>query len=73
MKVAMDLCIKRAGKPIIGIDSMPRTKDDVCDLVGLTFLDWVVANIALPFVAIGGIKLHNIEQIVQRGQKKSAW
>lgn len=61
----------RAGADYIGVGPIfaTRTKDDVCDPVGLPYLEWVVANISLPFVAIGGIKMHNIDQIVQRGAK----
>ena len=43
------------------------TKDDVCDPVGFKYLDYVVNNIELPFVAIGGIKEHNIDIISKRG------
>jgi thiamine-phosphate pyrophosphorylase len=59
----------REGADYIGVGPIfaTRTKDDVCDPVGFEYLDWVVKNIALPFVAIGGIKLNNIDQIVQRG------
>ncbi|MCP4340263.1 MAG: thiamine phosphate synthase [Desulfobulbaceae bacterium] len=58
-----------AGADYIGVGPIfaTKTKDDVCDPVGFSYLDWVVENIALPFVAIGGIKLHNVDQIVQRG------
>lgn len=61
----------RAGADYIGVGPIfaTQTKDDVCDPVGFTYLDWVVENISLPFVAIGGIKLNNIDQIVQRGAK----
>jgi thiamine-phosphate pyrophosphorylase len=61
----------RAGADYIGVGPIfaTRTKDDVCDPVGFTYLDWVVENISLPFVAIGGIKLNNIDQIVLRGVK----
>lgn len=60
-----------AGADYIGVGPIfaTKTKDDVCDPVGLNYLDWVASNISLPFVAIGGIKLHNIGQIVQRGAK----
>lgn len=49
-----------------------RTKRDVCAAVGLEYLDFVVRNIELPFVAIGGIKLHNIRQVVERGARTVA-
>jgi len=35
-----------------------RTKNNVCPAVGLEYLEYVVKNIDLPFVAIGGIKKH---------------
>lgn len=59
----------REGADYIGVGPIfaTCTKDDVCDPVGFEYLDWVVKNISLPFVAIGGIKLKNIDQIVQRG------
>ncbi len=59
----------REGADYIGVGPIfaTCTKDDVCDPVGFEYLDWVVKNISLPFVAIGGIKLNNIDQIVQRG------
>jgi thiamine-phosphate pyrophosphorylase len=59
----------RAGADYIGVGPIfaTKTKDDVCDPVGFSYLDWVIENISLPFVAIGGIKVHNVDQIVQRG------
>ena len=32
-------------------------------------MDWVVAHIDLPFVAIGGIKEHNIAEVARHGAK----
>ncbi|MCK8826035.1 thiamine phosphate synthase [Fuchsiella alkaliacetigena] len=49
--------------PIFATD----TKEDVCAPVGFEYLEYVVENIELPFVAIGGIKEHNIKQVQQRG------
>ncbi|MHB9038794.1 MAG: thiamine phosphate synthase [Armatimonadota bacterium] len=37
-----------------------NTKKDACEPVGLEYLDYVVNNISVPFVAIGGIKEHNV-------------
>lgn len=61
----------RAGADYIGVGPVfaTQTKDDVCDPVGCSYLEWVAENISLPFVAIGGIKLHNIDQIVRRGAR----
>lgn len=43
----------------------PTTTKDTAP-VGLEYLDYVVNNIDMPFVAIGGIKAHNIEQIISK-------
>ena len=59
----------RCGADYIGVGPIFRTctKKDVCDPVGYEYLDYVVANIDLPFVAIGGIKEHNVTEILKRG------
>lgn len=44
-----------------------KTKKDVCEPVGLEYLEYVAKNIKLPFVAIGGIKEHNIAGVSRRG------
>jgi thiamine-phosphate pyrophosphorylase len=44
-----------------------KTKKDVCAPVSLEYLDYVARNISLPFVAIGGIKEHNIALVRSRG------
>jgi thiamine-phosphate pyrophosphorylase len=61
----------RLGADYIGVGPIfaTRTKDDVCAPVGFSYLEWVRDNISLPWVAIGGIKLHNIDEIVRRGAK----
>lgn len=59
------------GADYIGVGPIFKTytKKDVCDPVGFTYLDYVVKNIALPFVAIGGIKLHNIDEVYKSGAR----
>jgi len=42
---------------------------DVCEPAGLEYLDYVIKNIRLPFVAIGGIKEHNIAEVYRRGAR----
>ncbi len=44
-----------------------QTKRNVCAPVGLEYLDYVAANIELPFVAIGGIKAEHISVVHQHG------
>jgi len=46
-----------------------KTKKDVCDPVGFEYLDYVVEHIPMPFVAIGGIKEHNLPQVRERGAR----
>ncbi len=59
------------GADYIGVGPIftTQTKENVCDAVGLTYLDHVVANISIPFVAIGGIKDHNLGEVVSHGAK----
>lgn len=60
-----------AGVDYIGVGPLfaTQTKDDVCAPVGLDYLDYVLREIPLPAVAIGGIKLHNIDQVIERGAR----
>ncbi len=46
-----------------------QTKEDVCDAVGFKYLEHVVKTHDIPFVAIGGIKRHNLKDILSRGAK----
>ncbi len=59
------------GADYIGVGPIftTQTKEDVCDAVGLDYLDHVVANINIPFVAIGGIKGHNLGEVVSHGAR----
>lgn len=60
-----------SGVDYIGVGPIfaTKTKKDVGDPVGLEYLDYVVENLKLPFVAIGGIKEHNIGEVSRRGAK----
>jgi thiamine-phosphate pyrophosphorylase len=46
-----------------------HTKKDVSEPVGLEYLAYVAGNIRLPFVAIGGIKAHNLAAVRRMGAK----
>ncbi|ABO48626.1 thiamine-phosphate pyrophosphorylase [Desulforamulus reducens MI-1] len=63
-----------AGVDYIGVGPIfaTRTKKDVCQPVGLEYLEYVVKNIPLPFVAIGGIKEHNLSEVSKRGAQCAA-
>lgn len=59
------------GADYIGVGPIyaTHTKDDVCAPVGLEYLDYARAHVTIPFVAIGGIKSHNMAQVVAHGAK----
>lgn len=62
------------GADYIGVGPLfaTHTKIDVCDPVGLDYLKYVVNNLAIPFVAIGGIKEHNLAEVVKTGARTVA-
>ncbi|OMF38634.1 thiamine-phosphate diphosphorylase [Paenibacillus sp. FSL H8-0548] len=43
------------------------TKVDVVDPVTITYIREVVQAVKIPFVAIGGIKLHNVDEVIRAG------
>lgn len=55
-----------AGADYIGVGPIfsTQTKEDVCAPVGPDYLEYAVRTVPVPFVASGGIKLHNIDDIV---------
>ena len=62
------------GADYIGVGPLfaTQTKVDVCDPVGLDYLEYVVKNLEIPFVAIGGIKEHNLREVVKMGARTVA-
>jgi thiamine-phosphate pyrophosphorylase len=58
-----------AGADYLGVGPLftTQTKTDVCPAVGLDYLDYARAHAAAPFVAIGGIKEHNLAEVVAHG------
>lgn len=65
------LAAVRRGADYIGVGPIFRTftKEDVCDPVGYEYLEYVAREIDIPFVAIGGIKRHNVAEVVRRGAR----
>lgn len=61
----------KAGADYIGVGPIfaTKTKEDVVPPVGFDYLEWVAHNVDLPFVAIGGIKEHNIAEVAARGAR----
>ena len=60
------------GADYIGVGPIfeTRTKEDVCDPVGFEYLEYAARKVPVPFVAIGGIKAHNIQEVVSRGTER---
>ncbi|PYZ99012.1 thiamine phosphate synthase [Alteribacter lacisalsi] len=47
-----------------------KSKTDVVDPVTTGYIRQVAAEIRIPFVAIGGIKLHNVDQVTEAGAER---
>jgi thiamine-phosphate pyrophosphorylase len=62
---------ERLGVDYIGVGPIfaTNTKKDAVVPVGLEYLEYVVENSTLPFVALGGIKEHNIAEVYRRGAR----
>lgn len=60
---------EKGGADYIGVGPIfpTKTKEDVVDPVTLTYLREVVEEISIPFVPIGGIKLHNVDEVLDAG------
>ena len=59
----------RGGADYIGVGPLyaTKTKIDVCQPLGLDYLEYIVKNLAIPFVAIGGIKENNLAEVIKAG------
>lgn len=62
------------GADYIGVGPIyfTKTKKNICSPVGLKYLNWVNKNIDIPYVTIGGIKEHNLHEVLQNGAKSVA-
>jgi len=61
------------GADYIGVGPIfqTNTKKDVCDPVGLGYLDHIVTTYPeIDYTAIGGIKTHNISEVIKHGAKR---
>lgn len=60
---------EEGGADYIGVGPIfpTTTKEDVVAPVTLDYLREVVNEIKIPFVPIGGIKLHNVQQVLEAG------
>lgn len=61
---------KNSNVDYIGVGPIfPTTTKDTAP-VGIEYLEYAVENLHLPFVAIGGIKAHNIDDIISKGAQR---
>ncbi|MEF3307270.1 thiamine phosphate synthase [Paenibacillus sp. GYB003] len=60
---------ERDGADYIGVGPVfpTKSKEDVVAPVTTEYVRQVAAEIRIPFVAIGGIKLHNVDQVLEAG------
>jgi thiamine-phosphate pyrophosphorylase len=60
---------QKNGADYIGVGPIfaTQSKEDVVDPVTTKYIEEVVNEINIPFVAIGGIKLHNVDQVLNSG------
>ncbi|MEK4249259.1 thiamine phosphate synthase [Paenibacillus sp. FSL W7-1287] len=60
---------ERDGADYIGVGPIypTKTKEDVVDPVTVSYVKEVASTIKIPFVAIGGIKLHNVDEVIKAG------
>ncbi|MFS0723288.1 thiamine phosphate synthase [Paenibacillus sp. 1P07SE] len=63
---------QRGGADYIGVGPVFATKSkvDVVDPVTTDYVRQVAAEITIPWVAIGGIKLHNVGEVLQAGARR---
>lgn len=57
------------GADYLGIGPLysTKTKVNVCAAVGLEYLRYAAEHVKIPFVAIGGIKRHNLPEVLKAG------
>ncbi len=58
------------GADYLGVGPILKTTTKDTKPVGIEYLEFAVKNIEIPFVAIGGIKEHNLGSIVKTGAKR---
>jgi thiamine-phosphate pyrophosphorylase len=63
---------ERGGADYIGVGPVfaTQTKADVVPPVTLSYVRQVAGEIRIPFVAIGGIKLHNVDEVLAAGASR---
>lgn len=60
---------EKDGADYIGAGSVfpTSTKDDISGVIGLEGIQEIKKAVSIPVIAIGGIQIHNAEQVIQHG------
>ncbi|TSB46704.1 thiamine phosphate synthase [Alkalicoccobacillus porphyridii] len=60
------------GADYIGVGPIfpTKSKEDVVDPVTTSYIAQIEEDISIPYVAIGGIKRHNLKQVMEAGAKR---
>jgi thiamine-phosphate pyrophosphorylase len=63
---------EQEGADYIGVGPVfaTKSKEDVVDPVTTSYVRQVAGEIRIPFVAIGGIKLHNVDEVLEAGASR---
>ncbi len=63
---------EQEGADYIGVGPVfaTKSKEDVVSPVSTSYVREVAREIRIPFVAIGGIKLHNVDQVLEAGASR---
>ncbi|MCA0991046.1 thiamine phosphate synthase [Pseudalkalibacillus hwajinpoensis] len=63
---------EKGGADYIGVGPIfpTNSKSDVVAPVTTEYIKEVISEISIPFVAIGGIKLHNVSEVLRAGAKR---
>ncbi|MCM2677792.1 thiamine phosphate synthase [Alkalicoccobacillus plakortidis] len=63
---------EKGGADYIGVGPIfpTNSKEDVVDPVTTSYIQQIEAEISIPYVAIGGIKRHNLKQVMDAGAKR---
>ena len=66
------LLAEQQGADYIGVGPIypTATKVDVVDPVTIAYVREVAQAVKIPFVAIGGIKLHNVDEVIEAGASR---
>ncbi|MDQ0205604.1 thiamine phosphate synthase [Alkalicoccobacillus murimartini] len=63
---------EQGGADYIGVGPIfpTNSKEDVVDPVTTTYIQQIEEEITIPYVAIGGIKRHNLKQVMEAGARR---